>query len=384
MVTPPSPQLPGPVGSRIGSVRGIEVRAHFTWFLFIVVVIVMSGLAATQDTGGAAIPLWAGIPFGLATALVLFGSIFLHELAHAIAAKRVQIAVRRVVLVMFMGTIEFERSPRTPREELAVYAAGPAVSLMLAAAGFALSLGFGVLGAPHWLLQLALHMALLNTLLVAINVLPAVPMDGSRVLRAIRWKQTGDLLAATREAAIAGRASAVLLAAFGVFALLLGQYGGILFLPFGWIAYRHAEQFEREAEAQALFAGVTAADLMRPVEAAIPSRTSLSEVMETFYAQGSLRELPVVDGERLLGWVIPELWSETEPRQWDWMSVNEFLVPFDGRPVVAPGDDAGAALRAAAASPDAVAPVMEDNRLLGFVRRADIEAFAVLRRSAGV
>jgi Zn-dependent protease len=381
--TPPHP-VPGLVGQRIGSVRGIEVRAHFTWFLFIVVVAVMSGISATLEGGEGALPLWAGLPFGLATALILFGSIFLHELAHAIAASRVRIAVRRVVLVMFMGTIEFERSPRTPGEELAIYAAGPVLSFLLAGAGFAVSLGLGLLEAPHWLLQLALHMALLNTMLVLINVLPAVPMDGSRVLRALRWRQTGDLLASTREAATAGRVSAVLLGSMGFVALLLGQAVGILLLPFGWIAYRHADLFEREAEVQALFSGVKVRDLMRPVTAAVPSRTTIAAAMETFYAQGTLRELPVVDGERFLGWIVPDLWSETEPRQWDWMTVNEYLLPIDSRPAVAPDDEVTAALLAAGASPEGTAPVMEGNCLLGFVNRADIEAFAALRRSAGV
>jgi hypothetical protein len=123
---------------------------------------------------------------------------------------------------------------------------------------------------------------------------------------------------------------------------------------------------------------------MRPVTAAVPSRTTIAAAMETFYAQGTLRELPVVDGERFLGWIVPDLWSETEPRQWDWMTVNEYLLPVDSRPAVAPDDEVTAALLAAGASPEGTAPVMEGNCLLGFVNRADIEAFAALRRSAGV
>ena len=192
---------------RLGSFLGIPVYLHvtFLWLLGFVALsqLLQGGLAAAVG--------------GLLLTSSVFGLVVLHEMGHALAARRFGIRTRDVTLLPFGGLARLERMPRDPRQELWIALAGPAVNLaiagllgiLLSLAGFTGAIGFT---SGSFLAQL---MAI-NLVLFAFNMLPAFPMDGGRVLRALLARRMA-YLSATEIAVTVGKGMATLLGAVGLF-----------------------------------------------------------------------------------------------------------------------------------------------------------------------
>jgi Zn-dependent protease len=151
-----------------------------------------------------------GVRYAVAAAFVvlLYGSVLVHELSHCVVARAFGLAVRRVLLYPLGGFSEIEQEPPTPAREFLVSVAGPLTSLALAGCGFALNLALDPGGIPRVLID---QLILANLLVGVFNLLPGLPLDGGRILRAGVWKLTGKPGTATIAAAWAGRGLAVLL-----------------------------------------------------------------------------------------------------------------------------------------------------------------------------
>lgn len=173
-------------------VSGIPVRADMRWFF---VVGLMSAITAVSinsyvnDIAGS-------IALGLGTTLVFFASIFVHEFAHAVAARLEQIDVLEIVLHPFGGLTRFRHPPETPRAEFRVAIAGPAASFILTLLFVGLMAAASA-GDLDILARILFLLALSNFLLAVFNLFPGYPLDGGRVLRAYLWKSGKDLTEAT-------------------------------------------------------------------------------------------------------------------------------------------------------------------------------------------
>lgn len=194
---------------RLGRLWGIEVHVHATLLLLL-------GLVATWQ--GTASGSWATAATILAGAFVLFGCVLLHEYGHALAARRYGIHTKRISLLPIGGVAELDRMPDEPRQELVVAIAGPLVNAALALlAGVTLgtlALAEVELGAP-WASAAGFFVAI-NLLMMAFNLIPALPMDGGRVLRALLAMRMSPVRA-TVVAANVGRALALLMGIVGLF-----------------------------------------------------------------------------------------------------------------------------------------------------------------------
>lgn len=221
---------------QIATVRGIPIRLHFTLIFVFLLLVAQLG------------------PFGVPAGILLFGSVLLHELGHSVVAQRFGIPIARIDLHLLGGTAMMTRSPATPRQEILVAAAGPAVSLALAAGFAALALALGgqiglTLGGPADLMAYA---AIVNLGIGLFNLLPALPMDGGRIFRAALVGRLGDLRG-TRIAAMVSRVFGGLFvaAAFFTGSISLGLIGLVLFVLVG-----HEERLARmRAEAHAYSTG---------------------------------------------------------------------------------------------------------------------------------
>src|SRR5262245_5671634 len=194
-------------GLRLGAPFGIPIFLAPSSLVLALLLAYVFGPAAARE-----IPGLGGAAFlvGLAFAAMLYGSVLLHELAHSVVARSFGIPVRRIVLQLLGGVSELEREPETAGRELLVAIAGPALSLVLAAAG----IGLGRLLPEESLIRwLVLGIGGANLLVGLFNLLPGLPRDGGRVLRAVAWAITGKPLLSTLIAAWAGRVVAVLVAA---------------------------------------------------------------------------------------------------------------------------------------------------------------------------
>jgi len=192
---------------RIARPFGIPVFISPYWFLIAGVFVILYARGLDH-----AVP--ANLKYVVAAAFVvlLYGSVLVHELSHSVVARAFGLPVRRILLYPLGGFSEIEREPPTPGREFLVSAAGPFISLVLAAVGFGLDRAFHPGGVPGVLLS---QLVVANLLVGLFNLLPGLPLDGGRMLRAGVWKLTGRPSSATAAAAWAGRALAVaVIAAF--------------------------------------------------------------------------------------------------------------------------------------------------------------------------
>lgn len=200
---------------RLGTISGIDIGLH--WSILAIGFIIVSALTGTVLPG--LVPgLTGGAYFmaALATAVLFLGSIVAHELGHSIVAQRNDIAVRGITLFALGGVAALEREPDDPGAAARIALAGPAVSVAIGVAALAASsligsLGFGALttAAVFWL-------GIINLVLAAFNMIPALPLDGGRVLQAVLWKRSGERHQATISAANLGRWFGWAIVALGV------------------------------------------------------------------------------------------------------------------------------------------------------------------------
>jgi Zn-dependent protease/CBS domain-containing protein len=230
-------------GFRVGRLFGIPIYATPTWFLAAIFITMLWAPRAESEVDGRLGAVSYVVAF--LYAVLLFASVLAHELSHSLVAKAYGLPVRRISLHLLGGLSEIEEEPPTPGREFAVAAAGPALSLALG--GLAL-LVHGMLepGTVSWALVGALWWVNLAT--GVFNLLPGLPLDGGRVLRALVWAVTRRPVLATAVAARIGQGIAALVIAFGAYlAYLQGSGSGLVFLlwagllaGFIWVGANHA------------------------------------------------------------------------------------------------------------------------------------------------
>jgi len=210
----------GSPGMRMGRPFGIPVYVSPTWLIVAGLITVVVQPQVADGLPGHSEPVTYAV--ALIFAVLLYLSVLLHELAHCVVAKRYGLPVRRITLYMLGGVSEIEREPETAGREFAIAFAGPLVSLGLAGVGYALSEfvlpPYGVLSVLVWELWTS------NLIVGVFNLLPGLPLDGGRILRAAVWKVAGSSVTGTTVAAWVGRALAVAVISIPLlFYLMAGQ-----------------------------------------------------------------------------------------------------------------------------------------------------------------
>jgi Zn-dependent protease len=272
-----------PRGFRVGAVLGIPVFVSGWWLLLVGWVVLWYGGVLSESLPG----LRAGSAYLVAAvfAVLLFGSVFLHELGHAVTALRLGIGVRSMSLWLLGGSTEMAREAPTPGREFAIAVAGPAVNLVLGAVGVAAVL---VLPSGTVTEEVAIQLAFSNLLVGIFNLLPGLPMDGGRLLRAGVWKVTGDRFAGLTVAGWAGRVLAVGLAVAVLVALQQGLTGFGLSVALMFAAalflWQGASQAIRSGRLSRRFALLDSTALARPallVNPDLPLAEALRRAAET-------------------------------------------------------------------------------------------------------
>ena len=188
---------------RLGRIAGIPISANWTAVVgALIIATSIGGLLPPAADGPGGLGVFA---LSLAGALLFAGSLLAHELGHALVARRRGVHTQEITLWMLGGVAKLTSEPTEPKDELAISAAGPAVSLGFGAIGAGLALGLSALSAPEAIIALAWIVAFTNVMLGVFNLLPGLPLDGGRILRAWQWKRHGDRERATLTAARGGR-----------------------------------------------------------------------------------------------------------------------------------------------------------------------------------
>ncbi|WP_445152333.1 site-2 protease family protein [Baekduia sp. Peel2402] len=290
--------------TQLARVFGIRIGASPGWFLFLFLMIWYlstlfgNSLPDASDT--------TTYVTAVAGAALFFLSIALHELGHAIVARRNGIDVLGIDLWVFGGLAKLSRDSQSPGEEFRVAAAGPAVTLALAVLG---AIGVRLLSDSSWdasffgdsddsspLLALLAWLALVNTGLLIFNLVPAFPLDGGRIARALAWKVTGDRHRATRLAGRLGLGFAYIMIAGGGLLAINGDItDGIWLMILGWFLSTGARSAVVGSQFAERIEGVTAADLMDAEPVWIPRGTPALAAHDEFFLRYQLPWIPVVD-----------------------------------------------------------------------------------------
>jgi Zn-dependent protease len=295
-------------------VRGIRISVDWSWFLFLFFVIIFTSRTYANLLGESSA---STTPFllGVLTAAGFFASIVLHELGHAFVAMRKGIGISGIQLWIFGGMARMDREADSPGTELKVALAGPlvtlAIFLVLAGAGIAaagatafedaalLDPNAGVSG----LLAVIAWLAVINLLLLVFNLLPAFPMDGGRVARALAWWKTGDRTTATRFAANLGRVFAYLFMAGGLALILAGDFfSGIWLGLIGMVVNGSARGAAMQTVISSKIDSILVADVMDREPVAIPGDISVERALDEYFLRYRWPWFPVVDAaHRFLG-----------------------------------------------------------------------------------
>ncbi len=362
----------------LGEIRGIRIQVHYTWLVvfFLVTWSLAAGvfprLVPGLNTG-------AYLGLGAAGTVLLFGSVLLHELSHSLVAQRLGYRVRSITLFIFGGVAAMEAEVRRARDEVAIAAAGPVMSLGLAGLFFALGLA-----APDPAAAALLgYSAYANLALAAFNLLPGFPLDGGRIFRGVLWLAWRDFYRATDVASLVGQGIGWLLVAGGFFLALSGDILGGIWLAFiGWFLNGAAEAARTQANATRVFKGIRVRDVMDAYPRVVPPSITVRQLVRDHILREGIRAFPVVEGDRLVGIVTVTDVRNLPEDEWEERAVGTVMTRMPLR-TVGPEADLAAAVEVMAATGLNQLPVVSDGRLVGVVSRASVFRLLQVRRELG-
>ena len=436
---------------RLGTIAGVRVGVN--WSVLVIVWLLLVGLSAGRFP--LLYPGLTGLVYasaGLAAAVAFLLSLLAHELAHAVVARHHGIVVEGITLWMFGGVAKLEGEARDPGADLRIAGVGPLVSLVL-------GLGFGLLrlfasragiegltlGVLSWLavvnvvlavfnlvpaapldggrilrallwrrhgdrvraavtaaragrrfglslvmvgivlvvftgqlggLWFALigWLALINLLLAGFNLVPAAPLDGGRILRALLWRWHGDRHRAAVAASRSGRHFGILLVALGIVSLILvGDIGGLWLVLIGWFISSAANAEEQHTRMRSSMDGVPIADVMTADPATVPTGITVAQLVDEHVLPRRHSAFPVVDRDgRLCGLVTLHRLKQVPWEQRGQITVDRIACPAADVPQVAADDPFIDALATMSTSADNRLVVVDDGRVVGIVSPTDI------------
>jgi Zn-dependent protease len=279
---------------RLATIFGIRVGVNATWFvvLFLFIWWLNSSFTRVLDDSSAAF--WVAV----AAALGFFGSILLHELGHAFAARREGIDVSGIDLFFFGGVMKMSSDTRSPGQEFRIAVAGPLVTLLIivvAAPICTLLLGWQtfidvallrrIVNTPNPVDLWLTFVVSMNVLLLGFNLVPAFPLDGGRIARSAVWKVTGDRGRATRVSAYLGQGFAALLMLYGLYVLtaLNDTTGGLWSLVLGYLLGSSARAAIAQSDFTERLKDITVADIMDAEPVAIPADLSAIRAWDEYF-----------------------------------------------------------------------------------------------------
>jgi Zn-dependent protease/predicted transcriptional regulator len=338
---------------QIAKVKGIPVRLHFTLIIvfFLIAWTLASSFMPQYFPNLTTVQYWI---MGAAGAIILFISVFLHELMHSVVALRYGMKVRQIILFIFGGVSEIPEETRDFRKEFRIAIAGPAASFAIA----------GALAVSWWLASqitpagqelattkqvvegILLYGAIINTMLGGFNLIPAFPLDGGRLLRAglVAWKKDYD--SATRTAARVGIAISYGFMGVGFLTMITGSFiSGIWILLIGWFLNSGAQSYLSQHELTSVLAGVRLKDIMNTRVIAVSKDAKVEEVLKEYFTIYMKSSFPVIDyGGKMLGMVTLKRVHEIPEDKRQQLTAGEIMVPLEDLVIMLPSRSADEAL----------------------------------------
>lgn len=386
-------------GVKLGTFFGITVVLD--WSLLIIAVLIAATVAmgplAQWHTDWSPALRWL---IGAGAAVLLFASVLIHEFSHALMARRYGTIVRQITLFIFGGMAHMEEDPKHWRGEFMIAVVGPITSIVLGVI-FLFSAGFFVgpeaaeaqtpeqiFGAMGPLATLLFWAGNVNIILAIFNLVPAYPLDGGRMLRAVLWGITGKFVAATRWAANGGRFFGWLLIAVGIAMVLgipvpffgSGLVGGLWLMFIGWFLSRVAMLSYQETGMKETLAQVDVGQIMRTEFDKVSPAHSIEDVVENFILPRGQRGFPVIDDGQLVGMISFDDIRKVARERWPHTTVGETMTRKDRLRTLSVEDDSFQALSQLSQSGINQMPVLRNGSVVGMLRREDVLRWLQLYR----
>jgi Zn-dependent protease/CBS domain-containing protein len=371
------------VSVKVGSVIGIPVYLHYTLVIAfgLVTWTLASGYMPNEYPGYGPQVYWV---IGLASAAILFLSVFVHELAHSYVAKRNGLSIDRIILFIFGGVAQMGEESPSANVEFKVSLVGPATSFAIA----------GLLGLAYWVakgtgVEAAYYASLeygglVNLLLGGFNLIPAFPLDGGRVFRAILWGRWKNLLTATKTASKLGVAFAYLFIFGGLAFLFTGLFvNGIWFVFIGLFLKNGAEASLRQTILTDALSGVIVEDIMTRNVDTIEADTSLIDVVQNYFSRFKHGGYPILDRGTLVGILTLQDVRRVQREDWGRVRARDVMTPIAKVETANPEDTATDALMRLSKKDVGRLPVVRNGKLVGIITRSDLTHLIKVRSELG-
>jgi len=362
----------------IGRIAGISFGVNWSWLIvFALIAWTLATRVFPESNPG--LGDGAYVAMAVIAALVFFASLLLHELGHALQARRDGVEIEGITLWLFGGVAKFKSMFPSAGAEFRIAVAGPLVSLALGALFLALP---AVLPLPDHVDGVLFWLGTINLMLLVFNLLPALPLDGGRVFRSLLWYARGDFARATHVAALIGRGFGYAFVGLGVLLLVFASPVSGIWLAFiGWFLLQAAGAEDRYVAAREALAGLRVRDVMARHPVAVPAGLTLGRFVDEVVPVQRYTTYPVTQDDRVVG-LLPFRRVAGVPRaEWEAHTAQEAMIPLAEVPTVAEDDDLVDAAGELAESDVNRALVLEDGHLVGLLSVTDVARALEMRRA---
>jgi Zn-dependent protease/CBS domain-containing protein len=361
----------------LGSFRGIKVEAH--WSVLVIFALIAFGLATLQFPS--VNPHQSALTYGVAavlTAAAFFASLLAHELAHSLVARHYGLRVEKITLWIFGGISQLSGEVPSPGSEVNIAGVGPLTSLVIGVVLIGLAVAFAgthpARASVAGVFEDALaYLGVVNVALAIFNVLPAAPLDGGRLLRALIWWRTGDRVKATVWASRAGQALGWVFAAGGLYAFFITrEWTWLWFVFIGWFLVAAATAEAQQAVITGRLRGIRVSQVMTPDPATVPASATVTEFLDSYLFRARHQSFPVTDDGNVTGLVTFNRIKHVPPAERGSTRLADIACPLSDVATAAPDEPVSDLLPRLTACADRRALVFRDGHLAGIVSPSDI------------
>jgi Zn-dependent protease/predicted transcriptional regulator len=368
---------------RLFTIRGIEVGIHYSWlFIFGLLTWSLAVGVFPYQPGVHRLPELEYWILAAITTVLMFGSVLIHELAHSFVALARGLRPRSITLFIFGGVSNLSGDAKDAATEFLVAIVGPLTSFVLAGIAFVVAV---VIDEPRTDL-VASYLVYINVVLGLFNLVPGFPLDGGRVLRAVLWRTTGSVRRATEWAANVGKLVAWGMFAVGlVYLVFIGDFiTGIWLAAIAWFLNNAASNSVQQLVFETRLAHVSAADLVAHDSTTVPPGISVNQLITEYLLPSHRRAVAVGDNGRLVGIVTVGDVMRVPPQQRDWVTVAHVMSGRDGLLTIRADTRAQDAVELLDERNLEQIPVMDGDRFVGLLTRADVLRQLQLREALNV
>ena len=369
----------------LGTILGIKIGLHYSWLIiaFLISLSLGSNFTATNPEWGP-VAIWAT---AIATAVLFFVTIVVHELSHAMVAKFHGLPVRSITLFALGGVAQIEKEAGDARTEFWLGIVGPITSFVIGTICLAVLYAFGW-KPPHFpkspLLAMLMWIGYINIMLAVFNMVPGFPLDGGRVLRAIVWWITKDAGKATRISAKIGQLVAFAFIMLGIYRFFNGAGIGGLWIAFiGWFLLSASRESYAQVAITESLKGLRVRDVMSSDYPTVDSHTNVQTLVDEHFLTMGRRCFFVSENGRIVGLVTPHEVREVERQRWPYKTLDEVMRPLAQLRTITLDTPVQKALEIMGTEDLNQLPVVENNEVRGILTRAHILQLLQTRAELG-